>query len=165
MSHDLRTPMNAIIGYTRILLRRAQDTLDPRHYRNLENIHTSADSLLGLINDILDLSRIESGRIDLNPRDVDLRQIIAQCTASVESLLKPGVQLLQDLKGPGIIRTDPDRIRRVLMNLLGNAVKFTETGTITVAFDTVGEWHQLSVTDTGIGIAADQLPRIFEEFQ
>ena len=165
MSHDLRTPMNAIIGYTRILLRRAQDTLDPRHYRNLENIHTSADNLLGLINDILDLSRIEAGRIDLNPQDVDLRQIIAECTASVESLLEPGVQLRQDLNGPGTIRTDPDRIRRVLMNLLGNAVKFTETGSITLAFDIVGEWHQLSVTDTGIGIPADQLPHIFEEFR
>ena len=97
MSHDLRTPMNAIIGYTRILLRRSKDNLEERQYKNLENIQVSADHLLSLINDILDLSKIEAGRIELNTELVELPRLVGECVASVESLLKPQVELRHEI--------------------------------------------------------------------
>ena len=164
MSHDLRTPMNAIIGYTKILLRRTKGVVDERQFRNLENIQTSADNLLDLINDILDLSKIEAGRIDVHSQEVDLRPLVEECSSSVESLLKPGVSLVRELDGTVVITTDPDRLKRVLMNLLGNAVKFTEQGSITVGLQALDGGVQLSVADTGVGIAAEDLPKVFEEF-
>ena len=165
MSHDLRTPMNAIIGYTRILLRRAKDVLGDRLYGNLENINTSADHLLHLINDILDLSKIEAGGIDIRPEDVDLGQLVTDCMTSVRPLVKPGVQFEERLEHSDTIHTDPDRLQRVVMNLLSNAVKFTEEGSITVSLKSVDEWVELSVVDTGPGIPAADLPFIFEEFR
>jgi signal transduction histidine kinase/ligand-binding sensor domain-containing protein len=165
MSHDLRTPMNAIIGYTRILLRKVKTQLDERQYQNLENIQLSATHLLALINDILDLSRIEAGRIDLHPEKVDIRQVVTQCTATFQPLLQPGVELRQEVADGLSLHTDADRLRRILMNLLGNAVKFTEAGSITVSA-WPGEGHvQLAVSDTGSGIPAEELPYIFEEFR
>ena len=113
MSHDLRTPMNAIIGYTRILMRRLSGEIEDRQYRNLENIHTSADNLLALINEILDLSRIEAGRVEVNAEAVDVKQLIRECAASVESLLRQDVQLVTELDGVGTVLTDPDLLRRV----------------------------------------------------
>jgi signal transduction histidine kinase/ligand-binding sensor domain-containing protein len=165
MSHDLRTPMNAIIGYTRILLRKAKDTLDERQYQNLQNIQFSADHLLALINDILDLSRVEAGRIDLKPEAVDLHRLVQECAAAVASLLRPGVELRQQVEVVVPLHTDADRLRRVLMNLLSNAVKFTEEGSITVVAKPVDNWVELAVIDTGIGIPAEELPHIFEEFR
>ena len=165
MSHDLRTPMNAIIGYTRILTRRLKGVIEGRQFRNLENIQTSADNLLHLINEILDLSRIEAGRIELKPAPVDLGQLVAECAASIEPLLKPGVELVQALEPLPTITSDADRLRRVLMNLLGNAVKFTESGAITVSLLQVDGQCQLAVADTGVGIPAEDLPDIFEEFR
>ena len=165
MSHDLRTPMNAIIGYTRILLRRAKDALEPRQYRNLENIQVSADHLLSLINDILDLSKIEAGRMEVKPEDVDLAQLVADCGVAVQSLVKPDVEFRQDVDGVESIRTDPDLLRRSLMNLLSNALKFTEEGRIAVGLKAVDGWVELSVADTGAGIPPEDLPHIFEEFR
>ena len=165
MSHDLRTPMNAIIGYTRILLRKARERLDKRQFRNLENIHTSADNLLGLINEILDLSRIEAGRIDITPEEVDLNQLFGDCITSVEPLVKQEVQLRPQLEDVPAVRTDGNCLRRVVMNLLGNAVKFTEEGSITVSLRPAGEWRELTVADTGVGIPSEDLPHIFEEFR
>ena len=165
MSHDLRTPMNAIIGYTRILLRRAKGALEDRQYRNLENIQTSADNLLVLINEILDLSRIEAGRIELRPEPVDVVQLVGECITSVAPLAKPGVELVQELVEAPAITTDPERVRRVVMNLLGNAVKFTEEGSITVSLKSVDSGVELAVADTGVGIPAEDLPHIFQEFR
>jgi signal transduction histidine kinase len=164
MSHDLRTPMNAIIGYTRILLRKTRDQLDQRQYRNLENVGISAQNLLTLINDILDISKIESGRQEITPQDVDLGVLARECAASVESLARPGVVVQHETEGAPTVRTDPDRIRRVLMNLLSNAVKFTDQGTVTVSVQPQGEWSQIAVADTGIGIKPEDLPHIFDEF-
>ena len=165
MSHDLRTPMNAIIGYARILLRRTKDALEERQYRNLENIQISADNLLRLINEILDLSRIEAGRIEIKPEPVDLGGLVRGCIASLGPLVRPGVELVEELEDVSPVHTDADRIRRVVMNLLGNAVKFTKEGSITVALEPVDQGCKLSVADTGVGIPAEDLPHIFEEFR
>jgi len=165
MSHDLRTPMNAIVGYTRILQRKAKDVLDQRQYGNLTNIRTSADHLLSLINDILDLSKIEAGRLDIQPEDVDVQRLIGQCTTAVAPLVKPGVELVHQLDGVNTLHTDADRLRRVVMNLLGNAVKFTEQGTITISLKALDAGIELEVADTGIGIPPEDLPYIFDEFR
>ncbi|MFT7694817.1 MAG: signal transduction histidine kinase, partial [Candidatus Latescibacterota bacterium] len=132
MSHDLRTPMNAIIGYTRILLRKSADVLDTRQYKNLQNVQISASALLELINDILDLSKIEAGRVELKPAEVDLKILVEECARSIESLLGPGVELRCQLEELPLFVTDEDRVRRALMNLLSNAVKFTEVGHVEV---------------------------------
>ena len=165
MSHDLRTPMNAIIGYTRILLRKADDALGPRQLRNLENIQTSSGNLLNLINEILDLSKVEAGRIEVRPRDVDLKRLAGECAASVAPLVQPGVELIERFVEVPAVCTDPDVLRKVLMNLLGNAVKFTAQGAITLSVKPVDGQVELSVADTGLGIPAADLPFIFEEFR
>ena len=165
MSHDLRTPMNAIIGYTRILLRRTQDALEPRLFQNLEHIETSSNNLLALINEIMDLSRIESGHIELKPTDVDLAQLANECAVSVEPLVKDGVEFQRDLQKVPAIRTDREILRRVLINLLGNAVKFTEAGSITLSVYAAENGVEVSIADTGVGIPPEDLPHIFEEFR
>ena len=164
MSHDLRTPMNAIIGYTRLVLRKARGVLGDRQVQNLENIQTSADNLLALINEILDLSRIEAGRIDIHREPVDLRELTAECVASVAPLLRPEVELVEHLETAINIETDPDRVRRIVMNLLGNAVKFTERGSITISLHPLQDGCELAITDTGVGIPSEDVPHIFEEF-
>lgn len=165
MSHDLRTPLNAIIGYTRILLRRLQGEIDERQYRNLDNIRVSAGNLLALINDILDLSRIESGRTEVQLDDVDVRTIARECVATMEALVPDGVELRSELLDVPPIQTDGDRVRRVTMNLLGNAVKFTEAGAVTVRLHPFEQGVELTVSDTGIGIPASDLAHVFDEFR
>ncbi|MDP6015040.1 MAG: ATP-binding protein [Candidatus Latescibacteria bacterium] len=165
MSHDLRTPLNAIIGYTRILLRRVQGSIDERQYRNLENVRVSADNLLTLINDILDLSRIESGRTEIHLDEVDVHRLAGECLATLESLIPDGVELVGDLEELAPVTTDGDRRRRVLMNLLGNAVKYTETGRITLRLQASGDGLELSVTDSGVGIPPEDLDHVFDEFR
>jgi signal transduction histidine kinase len=166
MSHELRTPMNAIIGFTRLVMRRSQDVLAPRQYENLGKILVSADHLLSLINDILDLSKIEAGRIDVYPVEFALGPLIAECLQTVEPMLKSTqVRLVQDIDTdlPTLI-TDQDKVRQILMNLLGNAVKFTHTGTITVTAYGHHDTLTVSVADTGIGIPEAALAHIFEAF-
>lgn len=165
MSHDLRTPMNAIIGYTRILLRKSVGVLDERQYKNLQNVQISANTLLELINDILDLSKIEAGRVELRVAEVDLKMLVEECAHSVESLLKPGVELRCVLEDLPPFDTDEDRVRRVLMNLLSNSVKFTEEGYVEISLKAKGGGVALGVTDTGIGIPKADLPHIFDEFR
>jgi len=161
--------MNAIIGYTRILKRRLQDHVDERQLKNLYNIETSSNNLLGLINEILDLSRIESGRIDVKPADIDVKQLAEECAASVAPLVKEGVEFKQDVEEVPTLYTDGEMLRRIVMNLLGNAVKFTESGRITLTLrpvDTsVENAVEVTVADTGVGIPSEDLPYIFEEFR
>jgi signal transduction histidine kinase len=165
MSHDLRTPMNAIIGYTRVLLRRLQGQIDERQYTNLENIRSSADHLLSLINDILDLSRIETGRAEVHIDEVDARQVVAECADTIESLVPEEVQLVRELHDVPPMRSDRDGLRRVTTNLLGNAVKFTEAGQITLRLRPADDGLELVVRDTGVGIPPEDLEHIFDEFR
>jgi signal transduction histidine kinase/CheY-like chemotaxis protein/HAMP domain-containing protein len=167
MSHELRTPMNAIIGFTRLIMRRCKDLLPERQYGNLEKILASANHLLGLINDVLDLSKIEAGRMDVRPLEFALEPLIDQCLRTVEPMVRSGqVQLIKEIE-PGLptLLSDQDKLRQILFNLLSNAAKFTETGAITVEVRRRGQEIAIAVADTGIGIPPDQLELVFEEFR
>jgi signal transduction histidine kinase len=167
MSHELRTPMNAIIGFTRLVMRRSRDVLAPRQYENLEKILVSAEHLLSLINDVLDLAKVEAGRTEVYPVEFVLAPMLAECLHTVEPLLKSEqVRLVQkaDTDLPTLY-TDRDKVKQILMNLLSNAVKFTHTGTITLTACSHKGKLSIAVADTGIGIPEEALQHIFEEFR
>jgi len=170
MSHEIRTPMNAIIGFSELL---AEDELqlsdEQRHHINI--IHDSSESLLGLINDILDFSKIEAGKLDIEITDCLLEQMFAV----IESLMRPTAknkgldfEILQCNQLPRKIRTDPVRLRQCLINLISNAIKFTERGHVYVnaSLQKLGEEAYIcfDVEDTGIGIADDKQDLVFETF-
>ena len=166
MSHELRTPMNAIVGFTRMVLRRSGDILPDRQKDNLSKVLQSADHLLDLINDILDLSKIEAGRMDVNVERFGVKELIAGCCAEIEPLVKPGVALKYDVSDDvGEATTDKGRVRQIVGNLLSNAVKFTERGEVVIHAIQEGGSAVISVSDTGPGIPADATDSIFEEFR
>jgi len=167
MSHELRTPLNAIIGFARLIMRRSKDALPPRQYENLEKILSSSEHLLSLINAVLDLAKVEAGRMELRPSEFTLEPLLDLCLRTVEPLVKGDqVRLLKDLQGlPPTLRTDQEKLKQILINLLSNAAKFTEAGSITLRARAVGERVEIVVADTGIGIPKDALGLIFEEFQ
>ena len=170
MSHELRTPMNAIIGYSEMLAEDAEDEGHDEMIPDLEKINTAGKHLLALINDILDLSKIEAGRMDLYLERFDLRQMLDEAVATVAPLAsKNNNRLVTDFAdGLGEIRSDMTKIRQALFNLLSNASKFTSKGTITLTARREprddGDWVIFDVTDTGIGIAPEKLDQVFEEF-
>ena len=135
MSHELRTPLNAIIGFTRLVMRRTKEIVPAKQYENLEKILISSDNLLRLINDILDLSKIEAGRMEVSPVAVDLHQLVDACLRTVEPLVKS--ERLRLVKGIPDGHADAvhrqEKLQQILINLLSNAVKFTDEGTITVS--------------------------------
>jgi signal transduction histidine kinase len=167
MSHDLRTPLNAIIGFSRLVMRRSQGVLPTRQYENLEKILLSAEHLLMLINDILDLAKIEAGRLDVRLAEVDLAALVEVCLRTVEPLIKSGQVCLKKQIEPDLplLLTDQDRLRQILMNLLSNAIKFTPEGTVTVSIQGQAQEIAIVVADTGIGIPEHALGLIFEEFR
>ena len=166
MSHELRTPMNAIVGYAHLLLDGMAGDLNPAQADDVGQIAAGADRLLGLINNVLDLSRIEAGGLDLNLEPVDL----ATLAEGVRTELAPlagakGIAIVVDVK-PGLrVGADAARLRQVLLNLAGNAVKFTEVGTVGISAQAMGESVEIAVADTGIGIAPEALPHVFDEFR
>ncbi len=166
MSHELRTPLNAIIGFTRIVMRRSQERLEPKQYDNLEKILTSGQNLLSLINAILDLAKVEAGRIEITPGETQLAAVLEQCMRTVEPLIKDRVKLVKAFDGefPRML-VDEEKLRQIVMNLLSNAARFTESGTIQVCAQQAGGFVDIAVVDTGIGIAAEKLDLIFEEFE
>ncbi|MBI2505832.1 MAG: response regulator [Candidatus Latescibacteria bacterium] len=167
MSHELRTPMNAIVGFSKIVYRKAQGLLPARQLENLERILQSAEILMNLINDILDLSKIEAGKLEIQPERFPVKALVEGCLSTMTPMVKSGVELRAEVSGDlPPVYTDLSRLRQILINLLSNAAKFTEKGNITVAARPAGPDHfALSVTDTGIGIPAQALDYIFEEFR
>ncbi len=134
MSHELRTPLNAIIGFTRIVMRRSGEQLEPKQYENLEKILTSGQNLLALINAILDLSKVEAGRVELHPAEIELAPLLEQCLRTIEPLIKDdAVTLIKafDAQLPRI-HVDEEKLRQIVINLLSNAAKFTSRGSIHV---------------------------------
>jgi signal transduction histidine kinase len=166
MSHELRTPLNAILGFTRIVLRETRGTIPPRQSVNLEKILASARHLIGLINATLDLTRIEAGRIEITPSEVALAPLLDECLRSVEPLRADGVRLGTRLPAAlPTMRVDAGKLHQILLNVLGNAVKFTDRGHVELRAAAHGERVTIEVEDTGIGIPADKLEAVFEEFE
>jgi PAS domain S-box-containing protein len=167
MSHELRTPLNAIVGFTRLVRRRSEDLLPQKQLDNLDKVLISADNLLGLINDVLDLSKIEAGRVEVQSTTFDPERLIDDCLRTVQPLVQPEkLVLVKDIEsGMLVMATDEDKVRQILLNLLSNAIKFTKAGTVTVSSQRQDDSFILRVTDSGIGIPEEALDRIFEEFQ
>ncbi len=166
MSHELRTPLNAIIGFTRIVRRKAEGVLPGKQTENLDKVLTSAGHLLNLINTVLDIAKIEAGRMDVIAANFRVAALIDLCANTAQPLLRPTVTLEKQVEeSPTHICSDQDKIRQIVLNLLSNAAKFTHEGRIILATKQDGERLRISVSDTGIGISEEALPRIFREFQ
>ena len=169
MSHEIRTPMNAIIGLADILL---QDKLQGQVLENVKSIKQSANNLLVIINDILDFSKIEAGKVNLESIDFSLRDLLVQLNKTLDFQVESkGISLTFEMADevPDILIGDPYRLNQILLNITGNAVKFTESGGVTVKINLL-QLHQnlvrllFVIEDTGIGIAKDKLDGIFESF-
>ncbi|TDC40150.1 sensor histidine kinase [Micromonospora sp. KC213] len=166
VSHELRAPVTAIIGLGRLLTDPASDPLSPAQAEQVELIRSSAADLLSLVNDLLDLAKAESGRIEPEWTQVDLRAVFGQLQGTLRALTtRPAVKLVvEDPPAPAVLRSDEVLLSQVLRNLLHNALKFTERGEVRMRAERDGDRWCLSVTDTGAGIPPELHGRIFEEF-
>jgi signal transduction histidine kinase/CheY-like chemotaxis protein len=175
MSHELRTPMNAIIGYTDLLLDEIDGPLNEDQKASLKKVAANARHLLQLINDVLDISKIESGKIELRLKEVDLREIIEGIMVTFEPLIiKKGLTFSLSIEsGAEKLYVDEDKTKQILINLISNAVKFTHQGGITITAkvsergkdkDGNPQFIEIAVTDTGIGIKKEDLDKIFDKF-
>jgi signal transduction histidine kinase/CheY-like chemotaxis protein len=170
MSHELRTPMNAIIGYSEMLMEEAEDVEQEDFIPDLQKINRAGKHLLALINDILDLSKIEAGKMELYVESFDVASMVHDVAATAESLAQRNGNALktESPEGIGTARSDVTKLRQILFNLLSNAAKFTNDGTVTLAVTREtgdgGDWLQFDVRDTGIGIPAEKLDTLFDEF-
>ena len=171
MSHELRTPLNAIIGYSELMIEDLADATDKRQVPDLKNISSSGHHLLNLINDILDISKVEAGKMDLALQETDIGELIGEML----DIFRPSLQknhdalIVNTIDDLGFALVDPMRLKQALMNLFSNAVKFTEHGTITINTEhKVHEdktWIAIQISDTGIGIPEDEIDALFQPFQ
>ncbi|GIE36809.1 sensor histidine kinase [Actinoplanes italicus] len=165
VSHELRAPVTAIIGLGRLLTDSGSDDLTVEQRRQVDLIRGSATDLLTLVNDLLDLAKAEAGRIEPNWSDVDLRAVFGQLRGTLRPLAtRPGVDFTVDEPGVPTLRSDEVLLAQVLRNLLTNAIKFTEAGSVRLSVRRVGDDAEFVVTDTGTGIPQELQERIFEEF-
>ncbi len=186
VSHELRTPLNAIVGFVDLLQEGVYGELSPRQAKPVERIEASANHLRHLVDQILDLAKMAAGRLDVHTENLDVRPFILDVASEVESLLNEKGLTLSLVMGSGLprIRTDPTHFRQILMNLLGNAIKYTETGTVVIRTRSHSEhgahleglpdsiskkeecpWLSVQVIDSGVGIASIDQERVFEEFE
>ena len=167
MSHELRTPLNSIIGFSKVLLNRLDGDLTERQETYIRSVHNSGTHLLQLINGILDFSRIEAGKLEMMSEELDLHELIDECIESSMPLAR-GKQLKLEknipLELPRLV-ADRTKVKQILLNLLSNAIKFTTQGRVLVGVQAEPESVRVRVSDTGIGIRAEDLARLFEPFQ
>lgn len=170
MSHELRTPLNAIIGITEILVEDAKDEGRQDQLEPLQRVHSAGEHLLQLINDVLDLSKIEAGKMSLALEAIDVSDVLREVVATVMPLAeKSGSRLLLNCAdGVGVVRADPLRLKQVVLNLVGNACKFTKAGEVRVSArrdgNGAGQRLVVAIADTGIGMTTEQVGRLFQEF-
>jgi GAF domain-containing protein/DNA-binding response OmpR family regulator len=166
MSHELRTPLNSIIGFSRVMLRGIDGALTEMQSTDLTSIYNSGQHLLGLINNILDISKIEAGKMELSLESVNLTEIAKTVMSTAIALVKDKpVKLEQDVpQDLPTVMADQTRVRQIILNLVSNAAKFTEKGSVRLSMVAMPKEVMISVTDTGIGIPADKMEHIFEEF-
>jgi signal transduction histidine kinase len=167
VSHELRTPLNSIIGFTRLVLRKTEGQIEKQQRENLQKVLISSEHLLNLINGLLDLAKIEAGRMEAYAETFKLDDVVRVATGTVEPLLKNGhVRLVTDLAADmPPLKTDRDKLKQAILNLLSNAVKFTEQGEIRITGWAENGNLKLAVSDTGIGMEKDALAVIFDEFR
>lgn len=172
MSHELRTPLNSIIGYTQLILDGVDGPLSPEQKEDLERIERNAKHLLQLINDILDLSKIEAGKMELNITKVDLLEVFEQSISIIKPLIsgKP-IEIEKRYESQScFVLADKQRLEQILINLLSNSAKFTERGKIIIGFRKIFDmlkkpWVEIFVSDTGIGISKENIDKIFKAFK
>ncbi|MBM2809530.1 MAG: hypothetical protein HW416_289, partial [Chloroflexi bacterium] len=168
MSHELRTPLNAILGFSDLLMSADEDEYDAEERGvYLETIHSSGQHLLSLINDILDLAKVEAGKMSVRCEALQLELVIRQVCATLSPLAAAKrIQVVADVDPAVVLQADGGKVKQILYNLLSNAIKFTpEEGRVTVSVRSVGDTTEIAVTDTGIGIADEDRERVFAEFQ
>ena len=167
VSHELRTPLNSIIGFTRLVLRKTEGQIEKLQKENMQKVLISSEHLLNLINGLLDLAKIESGKMEAYVETFRLDDVMRMATTTVEPMLKNGrVKLITEI-APDLppLKTDRDKLKQSMLNLLSNAVKFTEKGEIKVAAWRDNGSLKLTVSDTGIGMKKEALDLIFDEFR
>jgi signal transduction histidine kinase len=169
MSHELRTPLNAIIGLTEMMVANAARFGTEKAQEPLKRVHNAGTHLLGLINQVLDLSKIEAGKLELSPESVSLPPLIDEVIGTARQLAEHNNNRLvvETQEGLGTLTVDPMRLRQILLNLLSNACKFTKQGDVTLRARRVADgrhWVELAVADSGIGMTAEQLAKLFQEF-
>jgi CheY-like chemotaxis protein/nitrogen-specific signal transduction histidine kinase len=166
VSHELRTPLSAIIGFSQILLDGIDGPVNEEQHQDILQVNKSGQSLLGLINQILDLSKIEAGKMDLSLERVDLPSLVTAVLESISPLAQEKGLRIETRFGSGLpaVEADADRLKQILINLLSNAVKFTERGHIEIIGQPSGRMVRIAVKDTGIGISSESQRVIFDEF-
>ena len=167
MSHELRTPINALIGYAALMLDRIYGDLTPKQVDGLTRIQASSQHLLALINDILDLAKIEAGKMPVHLEPTPLQPLIAEVNAQVElQIRRKGLEFVCEIADDvPVLYTDRTKLKQIVLNLLSNAVKFTHAGSVALSASMDGAGVSITVRDTGIGIAPDHVDVIFEEFR
>src|SRR5205823_5808404 len=169
MSHELRTPLNAIIGLTEMMVSNAARFGTEKAAEPLRRVHRAGTHLLGLINQVLDVSKIEAGKLELSPETVNLAPLLEDVIGTARQLAEQNKNrfILDAQENLGQLTVDPMRLRQILLNLLSNACKFTKQGEVKLQARRVGngrEWIELAVADSGIGMTAEQQAKLFEEF-
>lgn len=166
MSHELRTPLNAILGYSEMLMEEAEDDELESYAADLAKIQSSGEHLLTLINDILDLSKIEAGKMDLHIEEFEFVKHLAQIEATAKPLVEKNGNkfILENNATFEKLKNDQTKLRQILFNMLSNAAKFTKEGSVTLSINTIEKDVRFAVIDTGIGMNEKQLGKVFDEF-
>ena len=168
MSHEFRTPLNAILGYTHMLLHGVTGPISEQQRKSLTRIDSNSQHLLALINDILDITRIEAGRMPLNLSTFEIPELVDEVMSELEPIIsRSSLRVTAKMRTLRPIKSDRQKVKQIVLNLLSNALKFTPAGSVTIAasYDEHRRWVAISVQDTGVGIAREDQAKVFEDFR